>query len=598
MATTSRAGEDGGEQALFAQGRPPGHALAGAEDASGLRQTRRNPQLNAARTAEWRTPSGPRVSTMAARTFVRIPSHPGGSRAPGSETLRAGSAAMLGLHPGSHGDEEPAGPWLPLAAERKGKRQAVQLASGGGSPQHSSSLSTTASLGDLGSGEPCSPSAKVRSRTEPDSLATYCDAYELPRASSSGAGESSRPHSSGGGGSLATTTLLNALTSLTQAADGQRPQLRHRPATGQSSHGSEGLEDPPVSPSLSGGERGSVGGLSRAAARRGGLAGRRKHLQLSVEIPVKKEIKQLNEEKIFDLYSWDEVLQEEGDGGKVVVCKPKATSDSTASLVMKIRSKESLRNQQHEEEFRKSVTRMLNFPPHIGVMPLREVYEDEKFYYAVMDRATGGSFFCSLLREFKDGSMPQEAVKGLMREILEAVGHVHKQGMLHRDIKPDNLVMQFYDDPCSPTGKVKKVVLIDFDHADPDWSPQSAKKDHACYGTLRFNAPETFQGEYCAGSDIYSVGAILYLLMSGKLPYEDALFENELDRAQASPTSSRKWMDAIYLHMKETPVDWSCSPWQELEDCRDFCQGLLAFDPRGRTASAEEALQHPWLQEP
>ena len=113
-----------------------------------------------------------------------------------------------------------------------------------------------------------------------------------------------------------------------------------------------------------------------------------------------KTIRQLEDgEKIFDLYYWEKVLQQEGDGGKVVVCRPKAQQDENFNFVMKIKSKESLREDLHEEEFVRAQTRLLNFPPHPGVIRLREVLEDETFYYVVMDRASGGPFFECLLQD-------------------------------------------------------------------------------------------------------------------------------------------------------------------------------------------------------
>jgi len=191
--------------------------------------------------------------------------------------------------------------------------------------------------------------------------------------------------------------------------------------------------------------------------------------------------------------------------------------------------------------------------------------------------------------------MPIAAVKTLMREILEAVCHMHRHGVLHRDIKPDNLVMQVYEDPLSPTGKSKKVMLIDFDHADPDWCPSSPSKDHHCYGTLRFNAPETFRGEYSAASDLYSIGAILYLLMAGKLPYRDAIFEEEHQSLDFSPITRGNWMDHVYMQLRQETIDWQCSPWPDQLDCQDFCASLLAFKAADRFRTAEEAMAHRWL---
>jgi len=310
----------------------------------------------------------------------------------------------------------------------------------------------------------------------------------------------------------------------------------------------------------------------------------------------KKDIRHLQEDqKIFDLYYWEEVLQEEGDGGKVVVCRPKEAADTTSfNYVMKIRSKASLAKYQAEDQFREAQLRMLNFPPHAGVIPLSEVLEDESFYYIIMEKAEGGSLFSSLLDDFTDGNMPEQAVKRVMRGILEAVGHVHKQGMLHRDIKPDNLVMQVRDDIDSPTGKAKHVALIDFDHADPAWDPSTPTWTNGFCGTIRFSAPEAFLGCYSESSDLYSVGVILYLLKTGKMPYQDEIYNAEMRRNQCSPTRNF-WREHIHKLMKDTKIDWNCSPWPEQPVCKDFCQRLLAFQAEDRLCSADESLAHEWF---
>lgn len=318
-------------------------------------------------------------------------------------------------------------------------------------------------------------------------------------------------------------------------------------------------------------------------------------------------IRQLREdEKIFDLYYWEEVLQEVGDGGKVVVCRPKAPSTSsgrgrsrrapepgTSDRVMKIRAKVSIKD---VEKFRTVQLRMLNFPPHEGVMPIHEVLEDDRFFYIVMQKATGGSFFYALLAEYNDGVMPSPAVRGLMREILAAVSHVHRQGMLHRDIKPDNLVMTGdYDDALSPTGISKGVALIDFDHADPEWSPDIDAHKEAYLGTMRFNAPETFRGEFSVSSDLYSVGVILYLLMSGQMPYSDAVFGEGDPDDKPFPRVGCGWRSAVYDQMRQASIDFSIDPWPAQPLCKDFCSRLLAFHPCDRPPSADAALMHEWL---
>lgn len=316
-------------------------------------------------------------------------------------------------------------------------------------------------------------------------------------------------------------------------------------------------------------------------------------LQAEAELAKKALIRQLEEgQKIFDLFHWEEVLQESGDGGKVVICRAKDAETSEFDLVMKIRSKDSLAKAQHGEAYRKTYEHLLSMEPHRGIIMPRQMLEDDRFFYVIMDKAKGGSLFGSLLEDYSDGAMPHGAIKELIRDILEAVAYIHQQGLLHRDLKPDNLVMQVHE--CPETGrKLKKVAIIDFDHADPDGAA-SENVGTTCYGTLRFNPPEAFLGCYSATSDLYSVGAIMYLLMTGKLPYADALFDGSPPR-EASPKTNNNFLTRVYRQLSEASVDWSCDPWPADAAASSFCQSMLAFNPSERFSSAQEALAHPWL---
>lgn len=310
-------------------------------------------------------------------------------------------------------------------------------------------------------------------------------------------------------------------------------------------------------------------------------------------------------EKIFDLFRWSEVLQEQGDGGKVVVCRRKQQGpyaqreDSEADLVLKMKAKASY-EEEDELKCRKIYARLLGLPPHPCVMNLQEVFEDDYFFYAVMPRANGGTLIDGLLQHFSDGIVPASALKALMRDILEAIGHVHSHGLLHCDVKPDNLVLQLSQ---GAHAEGRRVVLIDFDHADPAWQPSAGHKiSNDFVGTPRFAAPETFRGQISQRSDLYSAGAVLYLLVTGKLPYGDETFSDFCDFSESEevqlPGSLQAVAAGVHRRMVASPVDFSCAPWKSQPACRELCEALLQLDPSKRPSSADEALSFPWLAAP
>eukprot|EP00930_Biecheleria_cincta_P007604 TRINITY_DN108840_c0_g1_i1.p1 TRINITY_DN108840_c0_g1~~TRINITY_DN108840_c0_g1_i1.p1 ORF type:complete len:622 (+),score=101.12 TRINITY_DN108840_c0_g1_i1:54-1919(+) len=312
----------------------------------------------------------------------------------------------------------------------------------------------------------------------------------------------------------------------------------------------------------------------------------------SQTVELLRNFTQLDGRKIYDLYYWEQAIQEDGDGGKVVACRRKGSEAMEFDLIMKIKSKTKLRNEKYLSSYQKVLMRMLNLKAHRNIVSIDEVLEDEQFFYVVMKRAAGGDFFAGLLSEFKDGVIPVSVLKGLMTDILQALDHLHEGGMLHRDIKPDNLVWADEDG-------ARRIVLIDFDHADPAYT-DDGERQAMIFGTRRFNAPETWQGFCTRQSDLYSVGVVFYLLMTGKMPYGDELFEQACSLCEErSPGRHRQMqlMDDVYQSLRRTEIDWSCEPWRGQPASLNLCKQLLAFSRTNRPCSARAALDHPWFAE-
>lgn len=162
---------------------------------------------------------------------------------------------------------------------------------------------------------------------------------------------------------------------------------------------------------------------------------------------------------------------------------------------------------------------------HQNIVKLYEAYEDDDNFYLIMDYLKGGELYDEIVRrqyfEEKEGAM-------VMYQILLAVNYLHKKGFIHRDLKPENI--------CIDQGLIVKV--IDFGTARKF---TRGKKLKQTIGTPFYMAPEIFnEKKYDEKADVWSMGIVLYIILTGKAPYYGR--QDEVIIAQAKKASYNKKM--------------------------------------------------------
>jgi len=344
----------------------------------------------------------------------------------------------------------------------------------------------------------------------------------------------------------------------------------------------EEVRSPPISPSAS-----SAEGSSASAGLGGRIGGFRDRLGKDLTIattkpvdntPALRELFQtLKEgESIADYYDFGSEIYSGGDKGKVLVATQKSDG---RELVVKIRVKSS--NKVSERNWRAVMLQVCGMRASEHVLGITRIYEDESNFYIVMPKCDGGEFFEFLATE---AEVPESECKRIIREILTAIGHLHDNNLLHRDIKPENIM---FNNEEANAKSPKSVKLIDFDTCFGYYP--GTPKSRRFVGTPGFIAPEALRGEICPQSDVWSIGVIMYILMTGEMPWSCSMSLE--DGVVGSPSAVR-----MYSGLKEQVINWDQEPWPSFPLACDLCQKLMAFNVQERIQDTKEALAHPWLE--
>ncbi|MFH1956914.1 MAG: serine/threonine-protein kinase [bacterium] len=228
-----------------------------------------------------------------------------------------------------------------------------------------------------------------------------------------------------------------------------------------------------------------------------------------------------------------EILREIGRGGMGIVYE--AVNKKLGKKVALKKMKEELAiNPREKERFLKEARRVAELH-HPRIVDIYDIVEEEipspNLSPEGRGKREGGIY---LVFEFVDGRTIEqmlnsgmkfkvnEAVK-IIKQVCEALEYAHGKKIIHRDVKPSNIIVCPSPD-LSPKGRGMMVKVMDFGIAREAKNTYSRLTGKDTSGTLAYMAPEQELGSYDVQSDIFSVGVCLYEMLTGELPYKGPNF--------------------------------------------------------------------------
>uniref|UniRef100_A0A3Q0QTY0 non-specific serine/threonine protein kinase n=1 Tax=Amphilophus citrinellus TaxID=61819 RepID=A0A3Q0QTY0_AMPCI len=199
------------------------------------------------------------------------------------------------------------------------------------------------------------------------------------------------------------------------------------------------------------------------------------------------------------------------------------------------------------------------------VMALHEAYITPRYLVLVAEYCTGKELLYSLIDRFR---YSEDDVVGYLVQILQGVEYLHNRRILHLDLKSDNIMVT----------NLNAIKIVDFGSAQ-SFNPLSLKDQESGPGTLEYMAPEMVKGEVVGPpADIWTVGVVTYIMLSGRLPFEDKdpqHVESKILMAKFDPTK-------LYPNVSQS--------------ASAFLKKMLSSYPWARPTT-RDCFTHAWLQD-
>ena len=202
---------------------------------------------------------------------------------------------------------------------------------------------------------------------------------------------------------------------------------------------------------------------------------------------------------------------------------------------------------------------------HPYIVKYYETYEDDFYINIVMEYLSGDNLYKYITLK-KHYNFTEKDMSEIIHLLLKALLFCHNHGIVHRDVKPENILFEKNNDYST-------MKLIDFGLAT-----NTHKTDKKTVGSPYYMSPEIIKGQSNSKTDLWSVGIMLHYMLTGKFPFEPD------DKNQIFDVITKRKFDSKYIK------NCKCS-----NEAKDLVCKLIIKDVDKRL-SAKEALKHPWFK--
>eukprot|EP01012_Entosiphon_sulcatum_P056569 TRINITY_DN8025_c1_g3_i1.p2 TRINITY_DN8025_c1_g3~~TRINITY_DN8025_c1_g3_i1.p2 ORF type:complete len:453 (-),score=124.27 TRINITY_DN8025_c1_g3_i1:30-1388(-) len=234
---------------------------------------------------------------------------------------------------------------------------------------------------------------------------------------------------------------------------------------------------------------------------------------------------------------------------------------------IKVMERKTLQDEHMEDQLKREICIMQKLV-HPNITQLRKVYQTRKHVYLVMELITGGELFEKIVQAKR---FDEETARKYFQQLILGTYYCHAHGIAHRDLKPENLLLD-----GNGILKISDFGLSHMQQTTYSGHVEKGMQLTTMCGTPEYVAPEVLTGQGYSGftADVWSCGVILYVMLSGSLPFRDSPTEPVFDKIK----HARYEMKAYFS-----------------SEAKDLISHLLT--PRAEDRyTIPDICRHPWMQ--